>query len=127
MEKRKVFDNEHMRFEDHGKILYAWYKEGDFTLEIAKSIVAKRKSFTDQKQVKVLVKQLGLKGIKKDARSYLSSDEAVEGILAAAILSKNAFERHLANFFVGITVIRPKVPTRLFSDEKEALAWLETQ
>lgn len=127
MKDLKVFDNEFMRFEDHGEILYVWYKEGTYTLDIAKSMVKNRKEFTANKPVKVLVKQAGLKGIKREARAYLSSEEAIEGIISAAILSKNAFERHLANFFLGITVIRPKVPTKLFSNEDEALAWLKTQ
>lgn len=124
MDDLRVFDNEFMRFEDHGDILYVWYKTGTYTLDIAKSMVKNRKEFTNHQPVKVLVKQAGLKGIKKEARAYLSSEEAVEGIISAAILSKNSFERHLANFFLGITVIRPKVPTKLFNDEKEAIAWL---
>lgn len=115
-----------MRFEFHGEILYVLYKDVAFTLEIAKSMVHLRKKFTNNTPVKVLVKQAGLKGIKKDARDYLSSDEGIEGIIGAAILARNAFERHMANFFIGITVIRPKVPTKLFSSEEEALDWLKS-
>ena len=126
MESQKVYDDEHMRFEDHGVVTYVWYKEGTVDINIAKRIVSNRKEFTNNQPVKVLVMQAGLKGIKREARAYLSSDEAVDGIIAAAILSENAFQRHLANFFLAITVIRPKVPTKLFSEEKEALKWLKT-
>jgi acetate kinase len=127
MKDDKVFDNKHMRFEDCDGILFVWYKEGTFTLEIAKSMVSNRKKFTNNQPVKVLVKQAGLKGIKGEARTYLSSEEAVEGIISAAILARNAFERHLANFFISITVIRPKVPTKVFTDEEEALNWLREE
>ena len=126
MDFNREYEDENMRFEDHGDILFIWYKEGMFTLEMAKNMVQERKKFTNFKDVKVLVIQAGLKGINKEARAYFSSDEAVEGVSAAAILAKNAFERHLANFFIGITVIRPKVPTRLFNDKQEALNWLNT-
>ena len=127
MYKTREFENDNMRFEDHGDILYIWYKDRVFTLDIAKSMVEKRKKFTNHKNVKVLVMQAGLKGLDKEARAYFSSDEAREGVSAAAILAKNAFERHLANFFIGITVIRPKVPTRLFTDQSEAIKWLKKQ
>lgn len=126
MKFTREFENKNMRFEDHGGILYIWYKEGVFTLDMAKTMVKERKTFTNHKEMKVLIFQAGLKGIKKEARAYFSSDEALEGVSAAAILGNNAFERHLANFFIGITVIRPKVPTRLFSDKNEALKWLDS-
>ena len=126
MELENVYENDNLKLELRNGIVYGWYKASSVNLDVAKDIVSSRKTFTNNKPVKILVMQAGLKGIKKEARSYLSSDESVEGIIAAAILSKNAFQRHLANFFVAITVIRPKVPTRLFSEEEEAIKWLNT-
>lgn len=126
MKELRFFENDYTRFEDRGDIIYIWYKDRVFNLEMAKELVAERKKFTQGTPMKAIIFQSGLKGINRDARSYFSSDEAIEGVAAAAILAKNPFERHLANFFIGITVIRPKVPTKLFSDEQEALKWLHS-
>lgn len=125
MESGEIFENDNVRLEFRNDVVYGWYKAQSVDLEVAKDIVESRKKFTKNEPVRILVMQSGLKGIKKEARAYLSSDESIEGIIAAAILSNSAFQRHLANFFVAITVIRPKVPTKLFSDEKDALEWLQ--
>jgi hypothetical protein len=43
--------------------------------------------------------------------------------IADAFLVKSLGVRIMANFFIKVT--KPKVNTRLFTDEKEAIKWLE--
>ena len=120
----EIFENDVMRLEWKEGILHGWYKKGNVTLDIAKRIVSDRRKFTKNQPVKMIVKQSGLRGIERDARQYLSSPQGIEGVLAGAIIVNSAFETHLANFFLNITVIRPKIPTKLFRTEQEALKWL---
>ena len=92
---------------------------------MAKEVVENRINFTHNKDVPILINDNGLTSIDKDARAYLSSDDGIKGLKAGALVTNSIFGRHLANFFIKISVIKPKIPTRLFSDEKEAVKWLK--
>jgi hypothetical protein len=59
----------------------------------------------------------------RDAREYASSAESIEGVLAGAILTDTSFNAFIANFFIKVT--RPRIPTRIFTREEDALKWLE--
>ncbi|MCB9223924.1 MAG: hypothetical protein R2780_07060 [Crocinitomicaceae bacterium] len=124
MEDSTHFENEHICFEFKNDILYGCYKASYVDLELAKQIVRWRLEFTNFQPVKLLVTQKGLKVIKREARMYLNSDEGAQLVIAAALIARNAFEKHLANFFQQITFANPKVPMRIFSNEDEALKWL---
>jgi hypothetical protein len=121
----KFFENEFVRFEVNDGILKGTFKEGLVSLEIAKKIVAERLNFSNGKSYPLLITDVGLKSIKGEAREYLSTDEAIKGLKASAMVANNMFAKHLANFFVKISVIKPKIPTKIFSNEKDALIWLE--
>ena len=105
-------------------ILCLTYKHGPITIAIAKEVVAKRLELTNGEKVLLLIDDKDLKGIDREARDYLSSDNGVEGLLAAALLSGNYFSQHLANFFLKITVNKPKIPAKVFANRTEAIKWL---
>jgi len=44
---------------------------------------------------------------------------------AVALVAGSASTRMLANFFLGLK--RSATPVKMFSDEPEAIAWLQTQ
>jgi len=123
--QNKIFENEFMRLEMKDDIMYGTYKKGPITLELAKQVVKHRLQFTGNKKVPILASEQGLKGIERDARQYLSSEEGVEGLSAAAIVNKSVFGSHLANFFMKIAFNRPRIPARVFTDETEAIQWLK--
>ncbi len=125
METPGVYENNYVRFEIKNGIVIGTFKQGPVTLEEAKIIVEERIKLSNGKDFPVLIKDVGLKSIKSDAREYLSSDEAVRCISASAMVANNMFAKHLANFFVKISVAKPKVPTKIFSIEEEAIAWLQ--
>ena len=57
-----------------------------------------------------------------DARHFAKSEEVTSITHAMAILSNNTMGNILGNFFVGLN--KPHFPTKLFSKEEQAIAWL---
>lgn len=55
---------------------------------------------------------------------YADADFINKYRIADAFLVKSLGVRIMANFFIKVT--KPKVTTRLFTDEKEAVKWLES-
>lgn len=120
-------------FED-GTALYDW-DERLFTVTIkpgikmdvahARNMVETRLRLTNSRQYPVLMKVANSVSFTKDGRDYLGTDESVRGVGAAALLADNAVKAAIANFFMKVTVQKPKVPTRIFNNEVKALQWLE--
>lgn len=69
-----------------------------------------------------LVDMRTVKSIDRDARAHLSGPEAARRNLAVAILVGSPLSRAIGNFFIGLN--RTLIPSRLFTAEPEALAWL---
>jgi len=63
-----------------------------------------------------------MKSISKDARQFFASDEVTRVSLAFAMIVDTPLSRVLGNFYLSIS--KPKLPTRIFSSEAEALEWL---
>ena len=57
------------------------------------------------------------------AREYYAGPELAAVVSAAALLVSSPVGRVIGTFFLRIA--RPATPIRLFTDEQEALAWLE--
>ena len=62
------------------------------------------------------------RGISREARYMFASAEAAQIFARTALLIGSPLSRVLGNFFLGLN--KPQMPTRLFTDEAEALAWL---
>ena len=92
-------------------------------LEDAKENIAAIAGFASEKKRPVLVGIPGIKGIDREARIYYSSQEATRMMNALALLVDSPVSRVLANFFIGL--YKPPVPTKLFTSEEEAVAWLK--
>lgn len=58
-------------------------------------------------------------------RVYYAGPATAEIFTAAALPVESMLSRAIANFFLGLN--KPLIPTRLFNDEAEAVAWLGTQ
>ncbi len=61
--------------------------------------------------------------IDRDSRQYFGGDEAGEVTLATALLVDSPISRVIGNFFIGLN--RSQWPVRMFSEESEAMVWLE--
>lgn len=94
----------------------------DMTLEKAQSAVEARLSVCAGISYPVLVDMRGIRSVTREAREYLAG-EGTRLIKAGALLVESPLSRTLGNIFLWIN--KPEVPTRLFSDEKEAKEWLK--
>lgn len=62
------------------------------------------------------------RGVSREARSMFASAEASQIFAATALLIGSPLSRAVGNFFLGLN--KAQMPTRLFTDEAEAIAWL---
>ncbi len=120
----KTEDTPYIRFELKDGILFAHYKPGVIiTLELARKLLAKRLEFTENKPYPMLISDLGIVSVEKEAWTLLSSDEGTNKITAGAMLLNTTYSRILGNFFFKLSA--PKIPAKIFSDKQRALEWLE--
>ena len=63
-----------------------------------------------------------VKSMSKEAREYYAGPEPKKSITAVAILTKSSVGKAVANFFLLLT--QPTIPTRMFTDFKDAKEWL---
>ncbi|TCK17218.1 hypothetical protein DFR30_0439 [Thiogranum longum] len=71
----------------------------------------------------LLVYAMSVAEAEHEAKEFASSDGAVEVVSAMAILVKSVFTRAMADIFMKFN--KPPYPTRIFTSEADALAWLE--
>ncbi len=104
-------------------ILYVTYLPGSvITLDITKDIINKRLEYTDRVPYPLVIMGEGLRSLDKESRDY-SSKQGSEGVLAGALLVNSVYTEFFGNFFLRIT--QPQIPAKLFTNEQEALKWLE--
>lgn len=70
----------------------------------------------------LLIDLKNLKAITPQARAYFSARDRESDINAFAFLIHSRFQRIVGNIFIQFN--KPRVPTRLFNNEEEALVWL---
>jgi hypothetical protein len=71
----------------------------------------------------VLVDIRWIKSATLEARRFWGSDALKGVVTATALLVASPVSRVMGNFYIGIN--RMRVPTRMFTDEPEALEWLK--
>lgn len=95
----------------------------DIDLEIAKQCVKGRLKISNGKSYPTMIYLTGVKSVNKAARAYLS-DEGIQLMTAGAFIVSSPLTKMLGNVFVKIN--QPKVPAKLFTDEKSAAEWLRS-
>jgi hypothetical protein len=70
-----------------------------------------------------LIDMRGLVGMDREARLYFAGEETAKVESAAALIIESPLSKAIGNFFMGLN--KPIIPTRLFTSEAEALAWLK--
>lgn len=118
-----LLDNEYSKIELSNGIMIATWKASIINLDIAKNTVISRLSVTGGQNFPVLIKIKSIKGSTKEARDFLSSEKGSEGVIAAAIYVDSIVGNMLATFFIYLN--KPRIPTKIFKDEKTATKWLE--
>lgn len=115
-----------IKFEIKDGILLGPYPDGaEIELADIKKMISERIEFLNGNKVPALVDITGVKKVSKEARDYMATSQASEGIVAAAILSKSMFSTFLCNFFIKVSLIKAPIPIKQFTNESEALLWLK--
>lgn len=110
---------------DKQGILRSSYKRAaDNTLAEAKKVVRSMGILGHGTRRPVLVDFRGMKSMDRDARAYFAGPATAAVVSATAILVDSSLEKALGNAFMGMN--KPLVPTRLFTSEAQAMAWLKT-
>lgn len=101
------------------------YVHTDYYLELedARENLEKVKQLGNGKRVPVLVDIREAKGASQECRAYFASEEAAKIQSACALLVASPLSRLIGNFFIGLN--KTKFPTKLFTDEPEAMDWLK--
>ena len=92
--------------------------------EYTRKIMEIYKGLAEGQPILVYADVRGLATATSDSRQIAVSDEFREVIKAMAVLIDSPLSRVIANFFTRVS--KPPYPTRVFTDEAEALAWLAT-
>jgi hypothetical protein len=105
-------------------ILFALYKkDAVIGLQAAKELVALRKNISKGASYPCLIYIKNIKAMSKEARTYFAGQEATEGIIKGAFVTDSTFTMVMGNLF--LTLDKPLVPSKLFTNKKEAIEWLK--
>ncbi len=91
--------------------------EADEALEIVEATTG----MVGREQHGNLVDARGMLYISREARQVLARQDRTS-LCGVAILVASTLQRTMANLYLGVA--RPAVPTRMFGNEHEAVAWL---
>ncbi|MCA9670183.1 MAG: STAS/SEC14 domain-containing protein [Myxococcales bacterium] len=87
------------------------------------SAQAKLRDSLGRKQTRILVDMRNVGKMTSHARKVYAAPEAASVQRAAALVIKSRFGAMMANLFIPLS--KPISPTRMFTREQDALAWLE--
>ena len=77
----------------------------------------------NKEKTRVLIDMTGVREISKDARDYFANERTASIQRATALLIGSPISRVIGNFFMGLN--KPISPTKLFTDPKKAVQWLQ--
>lgn len=91
-------------------------------LQDAKENTLAIETFYNGKKFPLLVDIREIKSISPEAREHFTLKDRESVVNAFALLLSSSISRIIGNFFLYFH--KPKVPVKLFDNEKKALAWL---
>ena len=109
-----------------GIIIARFSSDKPITLEVAKNLVLQRKAYTQNKPFKIIFVFPKITSMDKGGRDYLSTDEAKEGVIASAIVTKSVLGRVIINFFLKLNDNdKDNFPNKVFNNEEDAFNWIK--
>ena len=119
----KWTETRYMRVRKEGPVLHCVFTDcPHLDLEIAKHCVQQRLAISAGISYPCLIDMRDLKSVSTEAREYMAAQGAT-GVKAGALLIGSQVTKMIANIFLLIN--KPKVPTKMFTDEKAAREWLK--
>ena len=117
------YENEYAQFWIANGILFFEYKPNIILdLEVAKIVVADRIHFQNEESFPVLCDVRGIVNTDKSGRDYLARSGSVL-TKAVGLIVNQKVSLTIGNFYLRIN--KPTVPTQLFTNKDDALAYLE--
>jgi hypothetical protein len=113
----------HLELLESGILIATYKKRVLITLDIAREVVETRLNFTGREPRPVLIVNQGVVEIDKTARRYISTNDALAGIKAAAIIVDKLSTSIIMAFILSIE--RPEIPAKTFTRMDKAMVWLE--
>ena len=89
----------------------------------ARQMVEERLKISNGREHPLFIDINNLVSVDLEAREYLSGGDAVKLVKAGAIYCKNPIGKFAGKLFIEVN--QPQVPTKVFTEKEEALAWLE--
>lgn len=121
-----VVENDYVTLWIEDDILVILYKKDSVIgLDAAKEIMALIKNFTHGVPHLVLSYNKNIKTISKEAREFFATKEGCEGIIKGAIVVDSGFSKIIGNLFLSVN--KPVVEGKLFSNREEAVEWLKKE
>ena len=111
---------------DEQEIIWLRFKEiGVHGIEEAKDVVDAHEQISGPVKARVLSDLRGLRtGADRHARAYYISERGARYKLCMAMLVDSPLQSIIGNIFIRVS--RPPYPTKLFTNEEEAVAWLQS-
>jgi hypothetical protein len=104
-------------------IAYFIYTTPVLTIEIAEQAVSSRLQLFSGATYPIFTDVRAIRYIDTKTRNYLAGAESIKLVSAGALLVGSQFQRVTGNLFVQIN--KPSIPAKLFTNNAEALLWLE--
>ena len=95
----------------------------EITLAEAKIVVQAIIKITKGKRSPIFVDSRQIKIMTREARQYLASEESTRILSAIAVLVASPISKIIGKFFINFS--KPFMPTQLFTNKNDALAWLK--
>ena len=110
---------------DDGIVLVTLKQNAEVTLEAAKEDHVATMKLVGGHDFLILVDARPARGITREARQYYADPEVRKHTIAQAILIDSGVSKVLGNFYLAVN--KPPFPTKLFTTEQAAIAWLNEQ
>lgn len=120
--KELLFESHEIKFELENGVMMGTFKLESIDLGIAQKVTTHRLEIQKGKSYPLLSNIKAIKNSTKQARDFMASKEGCEGVIAAAVLIDSPLGSMIGNFFISIS--RPLVTTKIFTDEMDAKKWL---
>ncbi|MBV9791181.1 MAG: STAS/SEC14 domain-containing protein [Chloroflexi bacterium] len=111
-----------VRMESQGLVRITHHPGAVQTLDDAQAIAAVVNTLMQGQQGKLLIDMRRIKSQDREVREYYTQQGYTIGLQAVAILIGSPVSRVIGNLYIGFN--KSEIPTRLFTSEAEAIAWL---
>ena len=107
---------------DDGIVLVTLKQGAEVTLEAANENDVATKKLVGERSFLLMVDIRAARAITREAREFFADPEVRKHTIAQAFLIDSGVSKVLGNFYLRVN--KPPFPTKLFTSEESAVAWL---